>query len=89
MSSESNHEISPEDQAMYQRYENACEALVSAFTWAMNEPDTVQYGEWSQLTEEQQELVVIEIVEELYSYACGELDISTDLVDDCLTEASE
>ena len=81
--------VSPETQKMYERYEAASESLVVAFSWAMNEPDTVEYGDWQLLDESTQETVVVELVEEIYSYACGELDFPTDFVDDCFEEATQ
>ncbi len=85
----SEYQISPETQAMYDRYNLASESLVVAFSWAMNEPDTVEYGDWQQLAEPTQETVVVKLVEEIYSYACGELGFPEDFVDDCFEEATQ
>ncbi len=83
------YETSQNDQAMYDRYNLASESLVVAFSWAMNEPDTLEYGDWQDLDEPTQETVVIELVDELYSYACGELGFPKDFVDDCFEEATQ
>lgn len=82
------HETSADTEAMYARYEQASESLVVAFDWAMNKPDTLEYGQWDTLDLATQEQVIVELVEEIYSYACGELDFPTDFVDDCFEEAT-
>jgi hypothetical protein len=74
---------------MYDRYETASESLVVALDWAMNAPDTVEYGQWDELDIATQEQVIIELVDEIYSYACGELGFPTDFVDDCFEEATK
>ena len=82
-------ETSLDDQAMYDRYNLASESLVVAFSCAVNEPDTLEYGDWQGLDESTQEAVVIELVNEIYSYACGDLGFPRDFVEDCFEEATQ